>query len=126
MITGGTPGSLPEAAAIRATFRRLSPERHPILDQTYHSPRWWQSHVASSGRFDIQACDELHDDSVFWEDDVLYRGDRAGWSRDFLSQSAWLIRHFQYGRTHAPRLTHLLLAASRRPSPSPAITRATA
>lgn len=26
-----------------------------------------------------------------WEDDVLYRGDRAGWSADYLSHAGWLI-----------------------------------
>ena len=49
-----------------------------------------------------------------WEDDVLYRGDCAGWSADHLSRAGWLIRHIRYGQTHRPRLTHLLLKAVRR------------
>lgn len=95
--------------------------------QRYHSPGWWHSHVRSSGLFDIEVCDELDDGGVFWEDDVLYRGDRAGWSRDYLSQSEWLIRHIQHGQTRRPRLTHLLLAATRRsPQPPDAVMRGTA
>lgn len=95
--------------------------------QRYHSPGWWQTHLVSSGLFDVEVCEELHDGCVFWEDDVLYRGDRAGWSHDFLSQNGWLIRHIQHGRTHRPRLTHLLLAASRRlPKPADAAARDTA
>lgn len=81
---------------------------------TYHSPAWWRTHVESSGAFDVEACAELEDGDVIWEDDVLYRGDRAGWSADYLSRAGWLIRHIRHGQTSRPRLTHLLLTAVRR------------
>ena len=81
-----------DAARVRSTFRRLTPERHPILAQ----------------------CAEFEDGDVMWEDDVLYRGDRAGWRADYLSRAGWLMQHIRYGQTHRPRLTHLLLTAVRR------------
>lgn len=84
----------------------------------YHSAPWWRAHVASSGVFDVEGCAEFEDGGVMWEDDVLYRGDRAAWSDDYLARAGWLIRHIQHGHTHRPRLTHLWLTAIRR-SPQP-------
>lgn len=80
----------------------------------YHSAPWWRAHVEASDVFDVEACAEFEDGDVMWEDDVLYRGDRAGWSADYLSRTGWLIRHIHYGQTNRPRLTHLLLTAVRR------------
>lgn len=80
----------------------------------YHSAPWWRARIEASGVFDVEACAAFEDGDVMWEDDVLYRGDRAGWSADYLSRAGWLIRHVQYGQTHRPRLTHLLLKAVRR------------
>lgn len=85
---------------------------------TYHSPAWWRAHFTSSGAFDVRVCREVADGDVLWEDDVLYRGDRAGWSDDYLARSQWLIRHILHGRSHQPALTHMLLAATRRPDAS--------
>ena len=81
---------------------------------TYHSPAWWRAHFTSSGAFDVTVCREVAGGDALWEDDVLYRGDRAGWSDDYLAGSAWLIRHILHGRSHRPSLTHMLLAATRR------------
>ena len=86
---------------------------------TYHSPDWWRNHFESSGAFDVDVCHEVAGGDVLWEDDVLYRGDRAGWSEDYLARSQWLIRHIRHGRTSRPSLTHLLLAATRRDHPAP-------
>ncbi len=83
---------------------------------TYHSPAWWRAHVEASGVFDVEACAEVEDGDVMWEDDVLYRGHRAGWSADYLSRAGWLIEHIRHGQSHRPRLTHLLLTAVRRTS----------
>lgn len=80
----------------------------------YHSAPWWRGHVEASGVFDVEACAEFEDGDVMWEDDVLYRGDRAGWSADYMSRAAWLIQHIRHGQTSRPRLTHLLLKAVRR------------
>lgn len=80
----------------------------------YHSAPWWRAHVEASGVFDVEACTEFEDGDVMWEDDVLYRGDRAGWNADYLSRAGWLIRHIAFGQTNRPRLTHLLLKAVRR------------
>lgn len=79
---------------------------------TYHSPWWWRTHVEASGAFNVDCCDELVDGDLLWEDDVAYRGDRAGWSQDYLARSGWLMRHILHGRAGRPRLTHLLLAAT--------------
>jgi hypothetical protein len=103
-----------DVATIRSTFRRLTPERHPILaelsrDAIYDEGRC----MAARGVFDVEACTEFEDGYVMWEDDVLYRGNRAGWSTDYLSRAGWLIRHIQYGQAHPPRLTHFLLKAVR-------------
>jgi SAM-dependent methyltransferase len=81
---------------------------------TYHSPAWWRAHFTSSGAFDVSVCREVAGGDVLWEDDVLYRGERAGWSEDYLARSRWLIRHILHGRSHRPSLTHMLLAATRR------------
>lgn len=80
---------------------------------TYHSPAWWRSHVESSGAFIVETCEEVVDGDILWEDDVAYRGDRAGWSHDYLATSGWLMRHILHGRSSRPTLTHLLLAATR-------------
>lgn len=80
---------------------------------TYHSPAWWRTHVESSGAFSVETCEEVVDGDILWEDDVAYRGDRAGWSQDYLATSGWLMRHILHGRSGRPRLTHLLLTATR-------------
>lgn len=81
---------------------------------TYHSPGWWREHFASSGAFDVDLCQEVMDGDILWEDDVLYRGDRARWSAEYLARSAWLIRQILHGRTSRPSLTHCLLVATKR------------
>jgi len=80
----------------------------------YHSAPWWRAHIDASGVFKVEACAEFEDGDVMWEDDVLYRGDRAGWSADYLSRAGWLMQHIRHGQTHHPRLTHLLLKAVRK------------
>lgn len=80
---------------------------------TYHSPWWWRTHVEASGAFIVDFCDEVVDGDILWEDDVAYRGDRAGWSQDYLATSRWLMRHILHGQSGRPRLTHLLLTATR-------------
>lgn len=79
--------------------------------EKYHSPDWWGNHLQPAGPFDIAVSQEVPDGDVLWEDDVLYRGDRARWSEDFLTRSAWLIRQIAHGRTNAPTLTHCLVHA---------------
>lgn len=80
----------------------------------YHCADWWREHIASSGVFDVELAQEVLDGDILWEDDVLYRGDRAGWSEDFLSRSAWLIRQIAHGQTKAPSLTHCVVYARRK------------
>jgi SAM-dependent methyltransferase len=86
--------------------------------ETYHSPAWWRTHVESSGAFAVETCDEVPDGDILWEDDVLYRGDRAGWSEQYLARSGWLMRHILHGRSSRPALTHMMLVASRRQGPA--------
>ncbi len=61
---------------------------------------------------------ELPDGDVMWEDDLLYTGDRAEWSPEFLERSGWLIRQILSGRTSPPTLTHCLVVARRPPTSS--------
>ncbi|MGI9352533.1 MAG: SAM-dependent methyltransferase [Rhizobiaceae bacterium] len=80
---------------------------------TYHSPRWWYDLFRSQGGLDVHACHELLDGDIYWEDDVLYRGDRDGWTPKYLSHSSWLFAHILHGRLAQPKLTHFILVASR-------------
>ena len=82
--------------------------------ERYHSPGWWREHVAASGLFDVTTAEEIEEGPVIWEDDVLYRGDRAGWSEVFLSNSQWLIRQIAHGQTSSPTLTHCIVCAKRK------------
>ncbi len=80
----------------------------------YHSAHWWRDHVAASGLFDVMTAEEVEEGQVLWEDDVLRRGDRAGWSDAFLSNSQWLIRQIAHGQTSSPTLTHCIVCAKRK------------
>lgn len=80
----------------------------------YHSPDWWRDHVAASGLFDVLTAEEVEGGQVLWEDDVLRRGDRAGWSNEFLENSQWLIRQIAHGQTSSPTLTHCIVGAKRK------------
>ena len=80
---------------------------------SYHSPGWWRNHVESRDGLDVCTCDELVDGDIYWEDDVLYHGDRDGWTPEFLARFSWLFAHILHGRLAQPRLTHFLLLASR-------------
>ena len=79
----------------------------------YHSPDWWRDHVESSGTLEVGVCKEVLDGDILWEDDVLYRGNRAQWNEDFFRRSAWLIRQIAHGQTMAPLLTHCILCAAK-------------
>lgn len=80
----------------------------------YHCPSWWQRHLESNGPLTVRVAEEIPDGELLWEDDVLYRGDRAGWSAQFLEHSGWLIRQIVHGRTAEPSLTHCLLMGEKR------------
>lgn len=80
----------------------------------YHSPDWWRHHFTSNEQLEVVLAQEVTDGDVMWEDDVLYRGERAGWNAPYLEHSAWLIRHILHGRTAAPSLTHCMIVASKR------------
>lgn len=85
--------------------------------QNYHSAAWWREHVAASGLFDVMTGEEIEGGQVLWEDDVLRRGDRAGWSDAFLSNAQWLIRQIAHGQTSSPTLTHCIVCARRNHEP---------
>lgn len=82
--------------------------------ENYHSAGWWHDHVAASGLFEVMTAEEVEGGQVLWEDDVLRRGDRAGWSDAFLSSSQWLIRQIAHGQTSSPTLTHCIVSAKRK------------
>lgn len=80
---------------------------------SYHSPAWWRRHFEANGPLAVRVAMEVPDGDVLWEDDVLYRGDRAGWSAQFLERSGWLIRQIVHGRTAEPSLTHCLVVGEK-------------
>lgn len=78
----------------------------------YHSPIWWRDHISAQGFFEVHQSSEVRDGDIFWEDDVLYRGELAGWKDEFLANAGWLIKQIAHGQHSKPRLTHLKLLAS--------------
>lgn len=80
----------------------------------YHSPGWWRNHFESSQALEVTLAREVRDGDIMWEDDVLYRGERDGWSAGYLERSAWLIRQILHGSTSPPVLTHCMVVAAKR------------
>ena len=91
----------------------------------YHSPSWWVDLFEETRLVDVLNCEELPDGLVMWEDDVLYHGERAGWSNAWFEKSKWLIDQLVFSRHHRPSLTHYVGTvekkdwSSRTPRPSP-------
>jgi len=77
----------------------------------YHSPDWWTALFLKGGQFAVAHCAEIPDGDIFWEDHVVYCGDRAGWSEDFVARHAWRLRHIDRSRIVEPHLTHFILSA---------------
>ena len=84
----------------------------------YHSPLWWQELFESCGVVEVLECMELEDGLVMWEDEFLYRGERASWSEDWLAKARWLAEQILYGRDHRPYLTHFIATVEKRPGTS--------
>lgn len=82
--------------------------------EKYNWPAWWRALFEDSGLVDVIECDELDDGRVFWEDDILYRGDKAEWNDAFLREARWLIDQIVYGQSHRLYLTHLAATFERR------------
>lgn len=87
----------------------------PIYSQTdgwdaeyrnYHSPSWWQELFMATGAVEVLECSELDDGLVMWEDEILYHGERAGWTTEWHRKAQWLINHVLYSRDDTPSLTH--------------------
>lgn len=104
-------------------FREVVDDLPPVFADTagwnaeynkYHSPPWWRCHFESCEDLDVVLAEEVSDGDVMWEDDILYRCERAGWSASYLAHSAWIIRHVLHGRTAAPSLTHCMVVAVKR------------
>ncbi len=74
----------------------------------YHSPSWWKALFESTRLVDVVDSRELPDGLVMWEDDVLYSGERAGWTDSWYENSKWLIDQLVYSRDHRPSLTHYI------------------
>lgn len=79
----------------------------------YHSPDWWRAFFESNGTFEVDLCREILDGDVFWEDEVLYRGNRCGWTSEYVQKSAWLTRQLIWGKSNSPSLTHFILVATK-------------
>ncbi len=75
---------------------------------SYHSPSWWKALFESTRLVDVVDSRELPDGLVMWEDDVLYSGERAGWTDSWYENSKWLIDQLVYSRDHRPSLTHYI------------------
>lgn len=84
----------------------------------YHSPPWWRELFKRCELVDVLECNELEDGLVMWEDEFLYRAERASWSDGWLAKSRWLGEHILYGRDHRPRLTHFIATVEKRPGTS--------
>lgn len=80
----------------------------------YHSVDWWQRHLSSNDQLEVVEAREVADGEILWEDDILYRCERAGWSPEYLAHCAWLVRHVLHGQLAAPSLTHCLVIATRK------------
>lgn len=80
----------------------------------YHSPGWWRDHLASEESLQVTRAEEVQDGDLLWDEDILQRCARHGWSAEYLEQSAWLIRHVLHGKQASPSLTHCLVVASKR------------
>jgi SAM-dependent methyltransferase len=83
----------------------------------YHSADWWRRHLSSNDQLEVLMAREVVDGDILWEDDILYRCQRADWSPDYLAHSAWLVRHVLHGQRAAPSLTHCLVVATRNGRP---------
>jgi cyclopropane fatty-acyl-phospholipid synthase-like methyltransferase len=79
----------------------------------YHSPDWWRALFLQGGHYAVDHCAEIPDGDVFWDDHVVYCGDRAGWSEDFMARHGWIVRHIERARTIEPHFTHFILSAVR-------------
>lgn len=100
-----------ETSALPAVFADTSGWN--VEYHTYHSPGWWRNHFDSNDQLEVLLAREVADGDVMWEDDVLYRGERAGWTADYLEHSAWLIRHILHGKSAEPTLTHCMVVAEK-------------
>ncbi len=91
----------------------------------YHSPPWWADLFEETRLVDLLHSEELGDGLVMWEDDVLYDGERAGWSSTWFEKSKWLIDQLVFSRHHRPSLTHYVGTVEKKdwsfrtPRPSP-------
>jgi SAM-dependent methyltransferase len=74
--------------------------------ENYHSPSWWKAVFEETRLVNVVGCNELEEGLIMWEDDVIYHGERAGWTDDWYSKSKWLIDQLIYSRDHRPYLTH--------------------
>ena len=101
-----TPGTLPEVY-------RWADDWDTEYSR-YHSPPWWREIFERSELVDVLECSELEDGLVMWEDEFLYRGDRASWSGTWLAEHRWLAEHIFYGRDHHPYLTHFIATVEKR------------
>jgi SAM-dependent methyltransferase len=97
------PAALPELFADSGGW-------HVEYDK-YHSPSWWRRHFESSPDLKVTSAREVPQGDILWEDDILYRGDLAAWTSEYVSSAAWLIRHVMHGQFHAPTLTHCLIVS---------------
>ena len=50
--------------------------------ENYHSPSWWKAVFEETRLVNVVGCDELEEGVIMWEDDVIYDGERAGWTDD--------------------------------------------
>ncbi len=79
----------------------------------YHSPPWWKAAFEATRLAEAVACDELPDGLIMWEDEVLYHGERAGWTEEWYRKAEWLIDQLMFSRNNSPYLTHFILAAQK-------------
>ncbi|MEE2847277.1 MAG: class I SAM-dependent methyltransferase [Gemmatimonadota bacterium] len=112
-VVGGTCfDEEPEAGRLPAVFTRT--QGWDAEYNSYHSPGWWKALFEETRLVDVSESRKLAGGLIMWEDEVLYHGERAGWTEEWLQDSRWLIDQITYSRERSPGLTHYVLTARKK------------
>ncbi len=63
---------------------------------------------------DVSESRKLAEGLIMWEGEVLYHGERARWTEEWLQDSRWLIDQITCSRERSPGLTHYVLTARKK------------
>ena len=112
-VVGGTCfDEEPEDGRLLAVFTRT--QGWDAEYNSYHSPGWWKALFEETRLVDVSESRKLAGGLIMWEDEVLYHGERARWTEEWLKDSRWLIDQITYSRERSPGLTHYVLTARKK------------